>query len=258
MNLKGYYIVMFFSLAFSVSFGGNTAEPKKSEPISSRAPKVIELSLLKSSQAPIIDGKPDDACWRAIRETRVSILDETGKSIPAKLKTCEHRGVAYMLLSYVHPKKTDTKECWRWDPVRHAYFLNGEKESALTLIFRSRKPSTANFADVWVWRQSRNDPANFADDMWITGKFPIKPGFLKMDNGTSPWFTRYFAEFAGAEIPRFYSRTPSGSAGDVKGRSSVINGTVVLELARKLKTGSPDDIDLDTTFSLRIIINKGN
>lgn len=259
MSLKEHHMVrLVLSLALCASIAGIAAEPKKApEARASCESKAIELSLLKSAEAPIIDGKADDACWKAIRETRVLILDETGKSIIARLKTCEFRGVAYILLNYESPSKMDRRVYWRWDPVRHAYFISGEKETALTLIFRTRKPSPANFADVWVWRHSRNDPANFADDMSLTGKYAMKPGVLKMDAGISPWFSRYFAEFAGAELPRFYSRTPSGSAGDVKGRSSIKDGMVVYEFARKLKTGNSDDIDLDTVFSLRIIINKG-
>ena len=255
MDLKGYCVVVLFSLALCASINGIAAERQKTPARASRESKAIELSLVKSAEAPVIDGKADDACWKAIRETRVLILGDTGKSITARLKTCEYRGVAYMLLNYECPKKKDNRICWRWDPVRHAYFISGEKETALTLIFRSRNPSTANFADVWVWRHSRNDPANFADDMSLTGKYAMKPGVLKMDAGISPWFSRYFAEFAGDELSRFYSRTPSGSAGDVKGRSSIKDGMVVYEFARKLKTGNSDDIDLDTTFSLRIMIN---
>jgi hypothetical protein len=149
--------------------------------------------------------------------------------------------------------------CWHWDPVRHAYFLNGEKEMVLALIFKSACTDDINrklsdFADVWVWRQSRNDPAKFADDMSSNKKLPFTLCSLKMDNGTSSWFSRYFSEFAGAELPRFYSRIPTGSAGDVKGRCLINNGIVVHEFARKLKTGNSDDLDLDSPFTLRIII----
>jgi hypothetical protein len=74
-----------------------------------------------------------------------------------------------------------------------------------------------------------------------------------MDSGKPAWFSRYFAEFAGAELPRFYNRSPSGSAGDVKGRSSFKDGVMTIELARKLETGHKDDLNFNVPATLRIV-----
>jgi len=215
--------------------------------------KRLVLSFPNASTAPKLDGKADDECWRKIRGTRVRMKNGKENSITVEIKTCKVGDTAYLLLTYPWSGKIDKGSRWSWDPVRHAYFLTARQESALALIF-SKPSKSANLADVWIWRFARNDSASFADDMWTKSALKWDRNTLKMDNGSPAWFSRYFAEYAGAELPRFYSRTPSGSAGNVKGRSSLKNGMAVVEFARKLKTWHKDDIDLEPECSLSLVL----
>lgn len=210
----------------------------------------LKISFPQVNSAPILDGIGTDACWREIRKIRFELTNGSGAILKAELKTCEFRGNVYLLLSFPLPGGKHIKGSrWRWDPVRCAYFINTDREPALVLMFTSE---SANFADVWVWRFERNDPSGFADDMFSPETEEINPLNLTMDAGIPPWFSGYFAEFAGSELPRFYSATPTGSAGDARGRCYLKNGTATIEFARKLKTDNSDDLNFSTVSTLRV------
>ena len=203
----------------------------------------------------MMDGRSDDDCWRGAKGVRIPLKDRKGVARFVDLKTCEFSGTAYFLLTYPVDEKNPKDIRWRWDPVKHAYFIAAGTEPALLIVFTDE---SADFADVWIWRAARNDPAGFADDLSTSEDADNSLKFLRMDAGKPAWFSRYFAEFAGAELPRFYSRAPSGSTGDVKGRSSFKDENVTVELARKIKTGHRDDLDLDSSISLRVILIRNN
>lgn len=94
---------------------------------------------------------------------------------------------------------------WKWDSEMKCYRPGDEVEDAFTLLV-SQTPSAEPY-EAWVWRAGRTDPARRADLLTAA-----PGGTLRFDASSSCWTQKAPGPFAGATIPRFVQRAPSGEA----------------------------------------------
>lgn len=190
----------------------------------------------KIETPPLIDGNSQDNCWKSIPFTQVSPEKDLN------IKVCHDEKNIYVMLSFSAPEELRHQGRWQWDKVLNAYLPEKEKEENMH-IFISPIISSEKPGDLWIWRAGRTDPSGFAEDLYFYGK--DKNIIINYDSGTICWYSRYFGKFAGEMLPRFFQRTPTGSAADVRARGKWSNGKWTLEFTRQLKTGNNDDLDID-------------
>jgi len=199
--------------------------------------------------APKIDGSSNDPEWAKIPDYTLTIQGE-GETVKVILKTYRTDDTFFMLIQYPEDLIVRKHKLWHWDKKKKIYISGTQIENTLTLLFFKDR-THINSADAWIWRAARTDIAGYADDMVLFGNS------YQMDKGLSCWFSKFFGEFAGSKIPRFYQRTPKGSAGDVKAKAGFKNNIITVEFARKLNTGHSDDFILNRELPMKMIIQPG-
>lgn len=221
---------VFVSLFFCVSCFTIYADYANSSPS-------ITLAVNTTTKPPVIDGVLDDYCWSQVYSYP---LDEV------KLKICYDNKYIYIAASFPAIIKSKTHKPWKWDIEKKAYLPGLEHESTLSLIWHA--PNTRDLKDIWFWRSVRTNPTGFADDFYLVGpQNQSEPDLqikIQSDSGTRCWYSKYFAQFAGFEIPRFYNNKPTGSCADIEAKGTWQKELWTVEFKRKLATGFDDDIDL--------------
>ncbi len=158
---------------------------------------------------------------------------------------------------------------WHWDSANQIYVTGEEEEMELFIILSDARPGT-DAGDLWIWRSARNSSSGYADDFFCPA-MPnmanpdlgsiLKKGFSHSfpDSGALPWFSRFFGDFVGDGIPRFYQRSAQGSAGDVKSSSKWKNQRWTIRLSRSLDTGNADDIPFaaDSKIRMAFLLKSG-
>ncbi len=220
---------------------------KKKQVISTRLESEIFLLVpsVEIDNIPTIDGNDKDPAWASIPKFIVTIKQGKEK-IKIVIKAIKTDDRIFFLIKAPLKSFVKKHKLWHWNKAQHIYVPGYEKETSLALLF-FKDAKLADSADVWIWRAARNNIAGFADDM------SLKDGAYTMDNGQHSWYSRFFGEFAGATLPRFYQRNPKGSAADVKTKG-VFNKLLTVEFSRKLNTNHKDDIDLNGKFFMKLII----
>lgn len=202
------------------------------------------IIVTKISRPPFLDGIAVDECWQQTPATKISIING-GKPLLISLKACRNNKKVYFLIQYPTEKEDRKHQSWHWDPVQQAYIPGNEKEETFTIILAQQKQNNKK-ADIWIWRAARTDPVNKADDLIYQQcdlvDFPKKS--ISMDKGENCWFSKYFGDFAGEELPRFYNKTPKGSLADVSAKGSWDMNYLSIEFSRLLNTRNQDDIQL--------------
>jgi hypothetical protein len=164
---------------------------------------------------------------------------------------------------YLLITRTAQDDAGAWDKVKPAADLNKLK-------------SAGKYLDLWQWRAARSNAVGFASDDWVleyrngdAGRSPFfnppKPQFmydekisgfraipesqLQARMGQAALIEKKNAlpldpnaKFAvGDLLPQYLQREPEGSAADVQAFGRYVDGHWVVELRRKLNTGSADD-----------------
>ena len=196
-----------------------------------------------------IDGVSDDTLWKDLPASLLT-LHRGDEKIKVKIKTCRSSDRIFFLIKVPVTSLVRKHEVWHWDKDKQLYKPGREKETSLTLLF-FRDAQHTDRADAWIWRAARTDVAKCADDMFF------KDGSFSMDEGQSCWFSKFFGEFAGYELPRFFQRTPKGSAADVRAKGEIKDGILTLEFSRHRNTGNKDDFVLNDKLFMKMIFQPG-
>ena len=196
-----------------------------------------------------VSGGVEDALWEKLPESLLT-LNRGDEKIKVKIKNCRSSDRIFFLIKVPVQSLVRKHEVWHWDKDQQLYKPSKEVETSLTLFFF--KDEHADRADVWIWRAARTDAAKCADDMFF------KDGSFSMDEGKSCWFSKFFGEFAGAELPRFFQRTPEGSAADVRAKGDMKDGILTLKFSRRRNTGNKDDFVLNDKLFMKMIFQPGN
>lgn len=234
-------------IACSSLFGGIGAQrgtaPLASDLFSPPSPEKINT-------APVVDGDDGDSIWDAVREYMIT-LNQGDEKVRVTIKSCRVDGRIFFMVRCPVKDLVEVHKVWHWDEKKQIYVPGDEEETSLTLLFY-KDAKVADSADVWVWRAARNNIAGFADDMFLSR------GIYSMDKGRSCWFSRFFGGFAGAELPRFYQRTPQGSASDVRAKGKLKDGILTVEFFRSLESGHSDDFSLNNKLLMKMIFQPGS
>ncbi len=225
-------------------------------------PSKSVISVRQVAKAPDIDGLSSDECWERAGSSEIEIAFSWVEKIKGMISVSREDGNIYFLLKI--PCETENLEhgMWHWDPVEQVYSEGEEKEDTVQIML-AQKPAKNSFADLWIWRSARNSSSGYADDFHCsaTGGESRDEDFIPAeglkyapDSGKLPWFSKYFAKFAGEKLPRFYQRRAEGSAGDVKCSAKWKDGVWTIELSRKLDTGRPDDLVFSPGSPLYFIV----
>ncbi|OGV36110.1 MAG: hypothetical protein A2020_03345 [Lentisphaerae bacterium GWF2_45_14] len=185
-----------------------------------------------AAKAPVMDGNASDAAWKNLAWRTFENLE---------FKTCSDGIKIFFLVRFKTPAPLDEHRRWNWDKKSGIYVPGNELETTLNLVIAPHA-KTSLFADLWVWRAGRTNPMASADDLYISYDSEKSVPQVFPDKGQSAWYSRYFSDYAGDIIKRFYLRTPSGSAADVSAKGSWKDSEWTIEFSRKLDTGNIDDL----------------
>jgi hypothetical protein len=205
-----------------------------------------KISVIQTEFQPFLDGLSIDECWQKAKKFTFC-SDNTDQKI--YLQICRNEKMLFLKIEYSIDDYRDSYQNWHWNPVIQAYEPGSEFEETLSIALQDEN---SQISDIWCWRAARTNPAGKTDDMFFN-----KNGKLKFDSGTLCWYSRFFGNYVGEALPRFYIQSPSGSVCDVNA-SGVYNGkTLTIEFSRNLFTGNNDDIQLNPAHSYRIAIIRG-
>lgn len=237
----------------SLCLQAGPATKKTAEKANTSLTKTDNITVSKIKVPPFLDGISMDKCWREI--PGYALMFTQGKNQQEiKLKACTDNSKIFFLIEYQTESENRQHQIWHWDPVRQAYIPGTEKEEVFTIIL-AEKPDNNSKADIWIWRAARTDPVNKADDLFYfeSDKINQSPKNIIMDKGEICWFSKYFGDYAGTQLPRFYNRTPKGSAADVSAKGNWDKKHLKIEFSRLLGTGNKDDIPLKKgTFYIQV------
>lgn len=239
-------------------------------------PGRLSAKALGRETEPLVDGLFSDAAWLGAERFNFDVGGASGK-IPVSAWALWSPERLWIMVRWPDRSKDDAHHPWVWSKEANAYIAGGEAEDALALaLARDGRIGECMLAgreavsDLWTWRAGRTDPSGFAEDATLTVKarpfagatsHPARNGGTvsvreDLDAGVGPYEARPAGAFAGNRIPSFVSRTPSGSAGDVRAKGSWIDGYWLVEFSRRLYSGDPADATVapgkDTYLSIAI------
>lgn len=208
------------------------------------------LRPIYAYSVPKVDGSGNDSAWSGIPAKEFFISSEDGEKKKCIMKICEKSGRYYILLQIPVSALSKKATMWHWDSKRGIYLMGKEVETSVEIDLYNKEDSKVP-VDIWVWRSVRTNPMRTADDMYF------RLGRIIMDQGNPGWFSKFFGESCGAVLPRFYRRTPEGSAADVTASGAVKDGMLSLELSRAVDTGNKDDLKFAGPLCLRLVLTPG-
>lgn len=241
------FSVLIFIGLFPLFLKAGLPEAKKKSENPKKSPRPsLEILVNNIITPPFLDGIAIDKCWQLTPGYQVLIAGKKANQI-INLKACKNGKNIFFLIEYQTESEDRQHQSWHWDPVLQAYIPGEEKEEVFTIVL-AEKPAGNTKADVWIWRAARTDPVNKADDLFYFESRQINQPqkSIIMDKGEHCWFSKYFGDYAGAQLPRFYNRTPQGSVADVNAKGNWDKKHLKIEFSRLLKTGNKDDIQLKT------------
>ncbi|MGL1930752.1 MAG: ethylbenzene dehydrogenase-related protein [Desulfotalea sp.] len=171
----------------------------------------------------------------------------------------------FFLVTFPDKDESRRHRAWHWNNKNKTYVQGNEREDIFLFKWAISEATTdltltsdtPYIADLWFWKARRTDPTYFADDklqrllykkerkgLALTSKsgnvlFLRRQG----DSGKSAYKTSLYTEYIGDVVTRYTLRQPLGSRADVKAKGIWDNGSWTIEFARKLNTGSKDDVD---------------
>ncbi len=202
----------------------------------------------------------------AFKKILVTLAD--GSTTEALVHQFIEKDFFYLTLVIKKQENAGDSFSWRWDPIWQRYNPENATEQSVWIFLKDQN----GFYDLWIWRPSRNAYCGFADDYYCmklsdsyqeekdtddSSPFFKTPIIYVKDEGKLGWTSRYFAKFAGEKIPRYYQRSPSGSAGDVVLIGALKKSFWILKYKRKLNTNNFDDIQFHYGQNLIIGIHVG-
>ncbi len=272
MKMSWVALVIASGLSVSVALGAavQAVEPPRPQPgefqtvvAPTRQPMDITVPCVRVEQMPALDGKGDDAVWRNAPEVKTLDCASQREIVLRAVHTADE--IAF-LVSYPDAAASVTHKSWTWDSKEEVYKPSGDREDLLVLKFSLSGPSAdlairdgePHNADIWFWKACRTNPTGYADDKWQTvSKDATKnavtingargAAYLKRggDKGKATYEDVLPGEYEGPIVKGFKSQEPSGSRADIHATGAWSEGRWTIELARKLRTGNDDDVQLD-------------
>ena len=220
-----------------------------------------QLTAIKVSQNPVVDGKGDDLAWA--RAPMIMTQDKvTGTQI--SLKAVHGAGEVFLRVQF--PDKTEDREhkTMIWNEEMELYQTGPTREDSFVFkwnmeanpINLTLSSDTPYKTDIWFWKAFRTDHAGYADDkmhLYSASRIPnakkiisnmgrifylIRPG----DKGIPAYQAAIHDEFIHKKMPKFIFRPPTGSRADVRAKGRWHDEKWTIEFRRKLQTNHVDDV----------------
>ena len=226
-----------------------------------RPPKPLELVSVPVDEAPVIDGRVDDAVWA--RASEMTTLD-FGSQREIQLKSVYTEEDIFFLVTFPDQARSSTHQTWGWDSDDARYKPMTDREDVfvfkwslvgnqISLALQGAEPHRA---DLWFWQAHRTNRSGVADDqMQLVLPEPHDdatriespthgPLYLRRvaDRGQGPYDERPLAGYQADYLPRYYPREPTGSRADIRAKGVWKAKQWTIEFARKLRTWNEDDI----------------
>lgn len=220
-----------------------------------------------------IDGVGDDACWKAVTSTSVTLLgigELRDKNTPSNFKAVHDGTSIYMLVVWDDKTENRNHKSFTWNAKKGFYAESTEVEDQFSVAWEMKGAFTANMLtpvrakypwswDVWQWGAARTDPLSLAKDMiyYFSSKQlkNVKPQKQHRSRQGIIWIIR--PEDKGSPIYKavtvnrrkktkdvlqpFQLGKPTDSAADVKAKGVWADGKWTIEFSRKLNTLQKDD-----------------
>jgi hypothetical protein len=226
-----------------------------------REPREITLTSVPVTEAPVIDGRANEAFWQTA--PAITTLDYSSQR-PITLRSVHVKGEIFFLVTFPEETPQETHKTWIWDAKEEVYREGPDREDVFVFKWsmsgndvdlRLRNPEPHR-ADIWFWKAHRTNPAGYADDKMQAVSAKGGPAARKIhsnrhgdlyferwgDAGKPPWEEKVLYDFKGEKVDQFAPRQPSGSRGDVRAKGVWAKGQWTIEFGRKLSTGHDDDI----------------
>jgi hypothetical protein len=231
----------------------------------------MTLTASKADQAPVLDGKADDACWAKAKDLKVEVADAMDPSKGKKTVTLKAVRVGdeiHVLMSWPDESESALHKPWVWDKAKGEYLEGSDIEDCGIVAFPLEGEFNPNMRagvesswDVWHWKAARTNPAGYAQDkrhVYMLKKPEFKAAMYKTVNGDNVWITRPEDEGTSTTkkaakpakegekvVTQHVAVKPDGSTADVRAKGAWKDGVWTLELSRKLNTGHKDDAVLE-------------
>ncbi len=178
-----------------------------------------------------------------------------------------------LILEIPTPASQNAPATWQWNAKKLTYLPQQDSELAITIIFTTDPIGDVQWGDAWRFNASRSYESGYADDMFVSKKnmrgrpiadeeslFLFNHPHISPDAGTFAWRTMYYPSYTGNTPRRYFSSTPTGSAGDVSVYAEYKDEKWCLEFRRKKFTHHSDDLplNLDQTVLMQIRIENLN
>lgn len=253
----------------------------------------IQVTSLRTSTPPLVDGDSSDTVWR---QARPVLINDKASGETIILTSVYTESDIYFLVQYPDKAENPLHKPWMWDQTANAYREGPHRED--TFVFKwnmlDRDVDLSVFsdddyrADIWYWKANRSNPAGYADDkMHILSSTPSehtgkmfnetevneKTPVLSIsgrqrelirvaDQGTPAHSTFKPSEKGAPVLDHYPSSTPEGSRADVRAKGSWQGGFWFVEFRRKLTTGHDDDVQFSppnpVLFGVSIFSLYGN
>jgi len=226
-----------------------------------REPQELVLVSMRVTDAPTLDGRPDEAFWKDAPS--ITTLDYSSQR-PITLRSVHTAQEIFFLVTYPEETPSETHKTWVWDPKEEVYREGPDREDVLVfkwsmsgnnadLKLRNPEPHRG---DIWFWKARRTNPSGYADDKWqsvsstpgpTSRKIPSAAGGAlyfrrEGDTGKPAWDEKFFFEYQGPKLPKYTAVQPEGSRADIRAKGVWANKHWTIELGRKLDTGHDDDV----------------
>lgn len=206
-----------------------------------------------------IDGLSNEKAWE---NASVYKLKFKKNEQMIKLSILMDSEYIYLTLKFSSPEYYENFRKWHWDSISNKYVSGDEQEENLYLVW-TENPWKSKFADVWIWRSVRTRGSGYLEDAHLYSENIIEETSVKNyrpDKGNPCWKSKYYSEFAGHELQRFYFREPGRSMADIAVAEKRLSKSWNIEIRRKLSTGNSDDMEfkLYNSLYLKIVLDSPN
>lgn len=226
-----------------------------------RPPQEMILVSIPVAEGPSIDGHANEPLWATA--PAITTLDYSSQR-PISLKSVYTADEVFFLITYPDDAPSETHKTWVWDAKEEIYREGTDREDVFVfkwsmagndanLTLRNPAP---HHADIWFWKAFRTNPAAYADDKWHIASPESGPHSRRFtttqsdllyfrrwgDAGNPAFEERFFYEYNGATLIKYFPQPPTGSRGDVRAKGVWHDGQWSIEFARKLDTGHDDDV----------------
>ncbi len=222
-----------------------------------------EVSAVRVSEAPSVDGKAEDSCWAEAPEF---VTRDPLAGIDIRLRAVYTDESIYLLAVFPDATENRSHKAMRWSAEKNAYETGPDREDTFVVKWNMEPfpvdltidSDEAYKADIWYWKAHRTDPAGYADDKYqLHDATPMAEAtavlsrsgrpfhlFRSGDGGSAAYQVLVYDTYEGDRVPKYRIQAPRGSRADVRARGAWHQGVWTVEFGRSLDTGQGDDLSL--------------